>query len=408
MRGRVAALLLVGAFASSASAQPAAPPPLRSAEPVGFLLPPLSPSESTPDLPRSRGTTPDLPPPPAAKFSFSKDVTTVSADRVEESRRAERTPTRSSRSEDVFPDRRRPRVEPERTSDAFGDRIRDIFDRDKPRRWLQSDHCFDQYISPVTNPFLFEDPRAVTELRPIFIYQKIPSPQPNFQGGNIWFAGVQARIALTERFSITMSKLGVTGVNSSGNSLFGDNTGLAEIWFGPKYTFIRDEEFGTLLAGGVQFQVPIGSAKVYQDTGSLSVVPYVSFAQPFFKTQLGGFNFMGSAGYSFSTNRERSDYFYASGHLDFDIGNAHRFYPLVELNWFQYTTDGRARFIAGEGRDLINFGSLGKGSSLLTAAIGGRMKVGKNTEIGAAYEFPFVGNRDFFRHRFTVDFVWRY
>lgn len=407
MHGRVAALLLVGAFASSAIGQPAAPPPLTPSEPVGFLLPPVLPDDSSTDRPRPRATTPDLPPPPAAKLSFSKDITTVSAERVDQVRRAEHTPIRSARSDDVFPVRR-PRVENERTADAFGDRVRDIFDRDKPRRWLQSDRAFDQYISPVTNPFLFEDPRSVTELRPIFIYQKIPSPQPNFQGGNIWFVGTQARIALTERFSITMNKLGITGVNSAGNSLFGDNTGLAEIWFGPKYTFIRDEEFGTLLAGGVQFQVPIGPAKVYQDTGSLSIVPYVSFAQPFFKTQLGGFNFIGSAGYSFATNRERSDYFYASGHLDFDIGNAHRFYPLVEMNWFQYTTDGRTRFIAGEGRDLINFGSLGKGSSLVTTAIGGRMKVGKNTEIGAAYEFPFVGNRDFFKHRFTVDFVWRF
>ena len=39
--------------------------------------------------------------------------------------------------------------------------------------WLQSDHCFDDLglISPVSNPFLFEDPRALTELRPIFMYQ---------------------------------------------------------------------------------------------------------------------------------------------------------------------------------------------------------------------------------------------
>ncbi len=409
MHGRVAALLLVGVFASTADAQPAAPPPLRPAEPVGgFLLPPVQPDEPVSDRPRSRGTTPDLPPPPAARLSLPKDITTVSAERVDEIRR-ERTSERTVRSDDVFPERRRPRLDDDertRTSDAFGDRVRDVIDRG--RGFLQSDHAFDGYISPVTNPFLFEDPRAVTELRPIFIYQKIPSPQPNFQGGNIWFVGAQARIALTQRFSITVNKLGVAGVNSSGNSPFGDNTGLAEIWFGPKYTFIRDEAYGTLLAGGVQFQIPAGSAKVYQDTGSLSIVPYASFAQPFLKTRLGCFNFMGSGGYSFSTTRERSDYMFLSGHLDFDIGNSHKFYPLAELNWFQYTTDGRARFVAGEGRDLINFGGLGKGSNLLTAAFGGRVKVGQNSSIGAAYEFPFVGNRDFFRHRFTVDFVWRY
>ena len=36
---------------------------------------------------------------------------------------------------------------------------------------FQSDHCFDSFISPVTNPFLFEDPRSLTEVRPIFMIQ---------------------------------------------------------------------------------------------------------------------------------------------------------------------------------------------------------------------------------------------
>ena len=36
--------------------------------------------------------------------------------------------------------------------------------------WFKSDHVFDGFISPVTNPFLFEDPRSLTEVRPIFMY----------------------------------------------------------------------------------------------------------------------------------------------------------------------------------------------------------------------------------------------
>ena len=31
----------------------------------------------------------------------------------------------------------------------------------------------------------------------------------------------------------------------------------------------------------VQFQIPVGSSGVYQNTGSLSLVPYLSFAQNF-------------------------------------------------------------------------------------------------------------------------------
>jgi outer membrane autotransporter protein len=117
---------------------------------------------------------------------------------------------------------------------------------------------------------------------------------------------------------------------------------------------------------------------------------------------------MVSTGYSFSTDSQRSDYFYLSTHLSFDVGNAHRFYPVFEMNWFHYTTDGSARFISGEGRDLINFGSLAKGSSMVTGAVGGRVKLTRNTELGAAYEMPMIGNEDFFDYRFTVDFIWRY
>jgi hypothetical protein len=410
MHGRVAALLLVGALASTAGAQPVAPPPLRSAESGGFLLPPIAPSEPTSDRPRARGTTDDLPPPPAATFSLPKDITTVSAERVDEVQRGERTPKRKVGTGDLFPERRRPRFDdqPARTSGSFGDHFRDLFDPDKPREWFKGESCFQSMISPVTNPFLFEDPRSTTEVRPIFIYQNIPTDQPNFRGGNMWFAGGQARLAITPRFSMTLNKLGAIGVNSGGGSPYGDHSGLAEVWFGPKYTFIRNEEFGTLLAGGVQFQLPIGSSEVYQDTGELSIVPYASFAKALTGTRFGAFNFMTTGGYAFSTSSERSEYFYLSGHLDLDIFNAHKFYPLVEVNWFQYTTDGTTRFIKGEGRDLVNFGSLGKGSGLVTAAFGGRMKVGRNSEIGAAFEFPLAGPRDFFQNRFTIDFVWRF
>ena len=34
------------------------------------------------------------------------------------------------------------------------------------RAWFQSDHCFDNFISPLSNPFRFEDPRSLTEVRP--------------------------------------------------------------------------------------------------------------------------------------------------------------------------------------------------------------------------------------------------
>ena len=240
------------------------------------------------------------------------------------------------------------------------------------------------------------------------IFQRVPSAQPNFRGGSLWYVGVRGSLAITNRLSVTVNKVGLSGVSASGESDLGSNVGLSELWLGPKVTIIRDVDFGTLLAAGLQFQIPLGSSSVYQNTGKLSLVPYVSAGQTFLKTRFGGFNTLANAGYSFSTNGQRSDYFYASGHVSFDLLNRQKFFPLAEVNWFHYTTNGNSNFLAGEGRDLVNFGSLAKGSSLVTGAVGARYRLSKRLEFGGAVEVPIAGNRDFFRYRLLFDVVYRF
>lgn len=277
--------------------------------------------------------------------------------------------------------------------------------------WFQSDHCFPTYVSPITNPFLFEDPRSVTEVRPIFIYQKVPSREPVLNGGDLYWIGTQARIAFTNRFSVVINKLGGMGVSPSNNfnGFFdGSQFGFSEFWLGPKFTLIRNTETGTLLAAGATFQLPIGSNNVYQNTGDLSIVPYLSFGKNFWQSTYGSFNGLIGTGYSASVNSKRSDYYYLSAHLDYDIGNFHRFYPVAELNWFTYTKNGTTSPLNFEGRDLINFGSASQGSNLLTGALGMRFKVFSYSEIGGAFEIPLIGNRDLFDYRFTLDYIWRF
>lgn len=292
-------------------------------------------------------------------------------------------------------------------SEGFGRRLGRVFNFDRDGLFC-SDEDFETFVSPVSNPFLFEDPRSVSELRPLGIFQRVPSAQPNFQGGSLWYVGVRGSLAITNRLSVTVNKVGLSGVSASGESDLGSNVGLSELWLGPKVTIIRDVDFGTLLAAGLQFQIPLGSSSVYQNTGKLSLVPYVSAGQTFLKTRFGGFNTLANAGYSFSTNGQRSDYFYASGHVSFDLLNRQKFFPLAEVNWFHYTTNGTSNFLAGEGRDLVNFGSLAKGSSLVTGAVGARYRFSRRLEFGGAVELPIAGNRDFFRYRLLFDVVYRF
>lgn len=358
------------------------------------------------------------PPVPAARLGMPSDIRPVSAEVIAEAK--------ASSAEDH--DRRPPvdligylKERPHaietgftRETEKFGEKLfgtgGDVLGVDGGG-WFQSDHCFPTYVSPITNPFLFEDPRSVTEVRPIFIYQKVPGKEPVFNGGDIYWIGTQARIAFTNRISLVINKLGGIGVNPSNdfNGFFdGSEFGFSEFWLGPKFTLIRNTETGTLLAAGATFQIPVGSADVYQNTGDLSIVPYLSYGQNFWQSAYGSFNGLIGTGYAASVNSKRSDYYYLSAHLDYDVGNYHRFYPVAELNWFYTTTNGSSSPLNFEGRDLINFGSQAKGSNLLTGALGGRIKVFTYSEIGAAFEIPLVGNRDLFDYRFTIDYIWRF
>jgi hypothetical protein len=290
----------------------------------------------------------------------------------------------------------------------LGGRIGPLLTETNPQRsWFQSDHAFDSFASPVTNPFLAEDPRALTELRPIFMFQGIPNSNPLYQGGNMQYFGVQGRLAITDRWSIVMQKLGGLAVQP-GNNL-PDESGFSELWIGPKFTFWRNDCTGTLAAFGLTFQIPVGSEKVFQDTGDLSLAPYVSFAQSFGKSSFGTFNVMGTTGYSFSTDNQRSDYFYSQLHLDYDVANLHKIYPLVELNWIRYTSNGGARAQDFEGGDLINFGANNvSGNNFLSLAFGARYKFTECVQMGAAFEFPVSGRKDLMDYRVTVDLIFRY
>jgi hypothetical protein len=307
---------------------------------------------------------------------------------------------------------------------SFLDRCKDIFNPGNPDSkcggWFQSDHAFDNFtncadlISPVSSPFLFEDPRSLTEIRPLLIVQTAPNRNPAFSGGNSEFYGVQARLAITDRWSIVLNELGAVTFNPGSSDVgITSNSGFAELHVGPKWTFYRDEQAGRLAAAGVTLEIPTGNRAVFQDTGSLSLDPYVSFGQTFARSQYGTFNFMTTGGWSFSVDNERTDYLHFHFHLDYDVLNIHYIYPLIELNWYHTTSTGRANEDIGtEGGDLVNFGSPsydGK-NDLVTLAVGARYKFGGSDhyQVGTSFEFPLTDRKDIQSFRFGLDFIIRY
>ena len=118
---------------------------------------------------------------------------------------------------------------------------------------------------------------------------------------------------------------------------------------------------------------------------------------------------MSTFGYNFATDNSRSDNFFTSYHLDFDVANAHKIYPLVGLTWRHYTSNGKVQPINFEGGDLFNFGAehiSGKDELLLGPGV--RYKFCEWAQIGTAVEFPIIRREDLEKFRWTLDVIFRY
>ncbi|MFZ4608915.1 MAG: hypothetical protein ACOYNM_03830, partial [Gemmataceae bacterium] len=127
------------------------------------------------------------------------------------------------------------------------------------RKLFESDHAFDNFASPTTNLFLFEDPRALTEVKPIFMYQTIPGSNDTLKGGNVNYLGGQARVAITERISFVINKFGWISLNPTDQQGgFNGDLSFSELWLGPKWTFWRDEKNNLVAAAGLTFEIPSG------------------------------------------------------------------------------------------------------------------------------------------------------
>jgi len=277
---------------------------------------------------------------------------------------------------------------------------------------FQSDQgfCETPFISPVTSPFLAMNPLSLTEIRPIFMYQTIPTSNPLLGGGSAEFYGVQGSLAFNEQFSLVVNKLGLVSLEPKAPlPPYSKSTGFAELWLGPKFTFFRCPGNGTAIAGGLTFQLPVGNDKVFQGTGDFGLDPYISFAQNIRLWSYGSINLMNTTGYSLSLDNKRSDYFHSSFHVDYDVINAHKYFPFLELNWYQYTTAGKVMTQDFEGTDLFNFGANGvQGRGYVTLAPGMRYRFCENFQVGAAAEWKLYGPSGVNDFRLTLDLIFRY
>jgi hypothetical protein len=263
--------------------------------------------------------------------------------------------------------------------------------------FVPTDPCFNDFISPITNPVFFEDPRTLTEARLIFANHTLPPAI----GGRVQLYALQVRAALTERLSFIATKDGF---------LVGDNgvphqDGWADVAAGLKYNLYCDPCAGQLLSAGATFEVPVGSTQALQGNGSGEFNLFVTGG-----TRIGDWShWISAAGVRLPTDTaDECQVFYWSNHLDHQI--TQRAYVLAEVNWWHWMSSGQNPALDGiEGIDLYNFGSTGvAGMNVVSGAFGLKFKPRSNMEAGVAWEVPLTSQHFILDNRLTADFIVRY
>lgn len=264
---------------------------------------------------------------------------------------------------------------------------------------LPSDECYKDFISPMTNPVFFEDPRMLTEARLIYLNHTLPG---GLGGGDVDLVALQLRARLTERLSLIATK---DGFIMYGSDVPIADDGWADVGLGLKYLLYADPDTQTLLSGGLTFELPVGSTRALQGNGDGEFNLFLTGG-----TQLGySWQYLTAAGLRLpSDTQSENQVFYWSHHLDYQF--LPTWYAFGELNWYHYMSDTAAGGVPGiNGLDLYNLGSSGvAGLDIVTMAYGLKKRFGDYNEIGLAYELPVTSDEDLLDSRLTFDLIIRY
>lgn len=258
--------------------------------------------------------------------------------------------------------------------------------------------CFDDFISPMTNPVYFEDPRSLSEVRFIFMNHNLPA---GLGGNSVQVYAAQVRARLTERLSFIATKDGLIYTQSPIL-----DSGFVDVAAGLKYNLYSDACAGQLLSAGFTYEIPMGSRKSLQGNGDGELNMFVTGG-----TRVGErAHWLSTSGLVQALDENASNSFmYWSNHFDYRLATKRPIYLFTELNWFNILSSGNAFSLPLEGGDLFNLGSPNiTGNDIVTQGIGMKMKPKRNIETGIAYEFPLTERQGVLEDRLTLDLIIRY
>ena len=268
---------------------------------------------------------------------------------------------------------------------------------------LPTDPTWAGFISPMTNPVFFEDPRTLTEARFIFIDHEIPTLAGGaIPASRLQVIAVQLRAALTEDLSLIATKDGFI-FPTAGAPL---DDGWADVSLGLKYNLWKDCCCLRILSVGATYELPVGSTQALQGNGDGEFNLFGSYGALFGDCN----HLLTTLGIRLPTDRsEENQVFYWSAHVDRQLCGT-CWYGFLEGTWYHWLSNGdNAAFAGIQGGDLFNFGATGvAGTDIVTGALGVKYKPSLLNEVGLAYELPLTDERGVLQHRLTVDYILRY
>ncbi len=273
-----------------------------------------------------------------------------------------------------------------------------------------SDHCFDDFVSPMINFVFFEDPRTLTEIRPIFVHHNLPrtlSGGAVSADGAVQLFAVQFRIALTERLSIIAVKDGfiVDRVKNGGLDALLDD-GWADVSAGLKYNVLRDTCSGTLASVGFTYEMPVGSRRALQRNGDGEFHLFATAGQ---RLMDGNAHWLSAFGWRKPVDgQSNSESIHWSNH--FDVRMTEKAYLVTELAWWHWVDSAATGLPLMEaGQDLFNLPTTNTtNNDLVTQSVGFKYKPKTNIEAGFSYEFPLTSFRDVIKDRIQLEMIVRY
>ncbi len=254
----------------------------------------------------------------------------------------------------------------------------------------------------------FEDPRTLTEIRPIYVYHRTPRRVGTLgvPGGDIHLWAAQIRLALTERLSLIATKDGYI-VEKIRDGALDDllDDGWAAVTMGLKYNVCRDACRGRLASVGFTYELPIGSRKALQDIGDGEFHLFASAAQ---RLHGGNAHYMTAFGVRLPVDNDvQTTSIHWSNHFDLRLTDT--VYFVSEGVWYHWTDSAKNGLPLGvAGQDLFNLSATNvTGNDLISKNFGLKYKPNRNVEFGVAWEFPLTGREDVLKDRLQVDLILR-